>query len=115
MIMITCLILWMPAGTMYRPVGPPATSLTDVVLSLSRCADWPGWPDELHAARSPARSRPAPAAYHDLTRTRLVPIRSLSCVPESRRPARSAHSADTCPPSAKVPERGSSRVVSTPE
>src|SRR5216683_567850 len=106
MIMITCLILWMPAGTMYRPVGPPVTSLTDAVLSLPRCADWDGWPVEEHAATSPARSRPAPAAYQDLTRTRLVPIPSLSCVPESRRPARSAHSAGNCPPLGKSTRNG---------
>ena len=78
MIMITCLILWMPGGTTYRPVGPPVTSLTDVVLSRPPCADRDAWPEAVHAASSPAMSRPAPAAYNDLTRTRLVPIPSLS-------------------------------------
>src|ERR1700733_11538713 len=103
MMMITCLILWIPGGTTYRPVGPPVTSLTDVVLLLGRwaCADWAGWPDEVHAASRPAMSRPAPAAHQDLTQTRLMSIPSLSRVPETRRPARSAHSADTCPPVGK--------------
>src|ERR1700728_4333344 len=102
MMMITCLILWIPGGTTYRPVGPPVTSLTDVVLLLGRCAcaDWASWPDEVHAASPP------PAAPQDLTRTRLMSIPSLSRVPETRRPARSAHSADTCPPVGKSTRNG---------
>src|SRR3984885_12709205 len=100
MMMITCLILWIPGGTTYRPVGPPVTSLTDVVLLLGRgsCADWASWAEEVHADIRAAVSRPAPGAPQARTQTRLMSIPSLSRVPETRRPARSAHSADTCPP-----------------
>ena len=61
MIMITCLILWIPSGTTYSPFGPPVTSLTDAVRSRSRCPDLAGWPDDAHAASSAAMSRAATA------------------------------------------------------
>ena len=48
------------------------------LVLLGCAAGRAGWPDEVHAASRPAMSRPAPAAYQDLTRTRLVPIPSLS-------------------------------------
>ena len=76
--MITCLILWIPSGTTYRPFGPPMTSLTDVIRSFLPWPGWDAWPDDAHAASRAAMSRAATTAYHDLTRTRLFPIPSLS-------------------------------------
>src|SRR5260370_4248008 len=69
LLMIRCLILWIPGGPRYRPAGPPAASPDGVALGLAGALT----PGAVHPASRAAVSRPAAATRDDWLR-RLVPI-----------------------------------------
>src|SRR5215469_2578899 len=93
MTMITCLILWIPGGTTYVPVGPPAT----------RGGPAGGSPRGASAAYATAVENTA-TMLATRTRMRLALIVILPEMPETRSPVPSGHIGITVDRAGKLPE-----------